>query len=219
MNKKLREAKDADLHVIDEEFLNELEKNTSDKIDIESFLLKHNIATWGSDLKKRMTVSIANFESNGNERQFKSSGDGKLKLKVKGGAAVDPDSGLEDEAHVLIESGTNEPFSCVLGMVDVMRGTNSYYKLQLLESDRKTKWYVFRAWGRVGTSVGANKLTEFSRKDDAVVDFHEVYLDKTGNSWDERKENRKNANKFYPLEMDYGDEVSLKSRSILFDYF
>ena len=41
--------------------------------------------------------------------------------------------GLEDEAHVLEVNG--EIFNAVLGMVDITRGTNSYYKLQVLKKD------------------------------------------------------------------------------------
>ena len=49
-------------------------------------------------------------------------------------------------------------YNAVLGLVDVVRGTNSYYKLQLLEGDAMKNYCVFRAWGRVGTAVGNNKL-------------------------------------------------------------
>uniref|UniRef100_A0A4W5K5X8 NAD(+) ADP-ribosyltransferase n=1 Tax=Hucho hucho TaxID=62062 RepID=A0A4W5K5X8_9TELE len=56
-----------------------------------------------------------------------------MKLTVKGVAAVDPDSGLENSAHVLIQN--DKIFSAMLGLVDIVRGTNSYYKLQLLEDD------------------------------------------------------------------------------------
>ena len=54
------------------------------------------------------------------------------------------------------EKGT--VYNAVLGLVDIVRGTNSYYKLQLLEGDAAKNYCVFRAWGRVGTSVGNNKL-------------------------------------------------------------
>lgn len=42
-------------------------------------------------------------------------------------------SGLENSAHVLEQSG--KMYSATLGLVDIVRGTNSYYKLQLLEDD------------------------------------------------------------------------------------
>lgn len=41
--------------------------------------------------------------------------------------------GLENSAHVLEQSG--KMYSATLGLVDIVRGTNSYYKLQLLEDD------------------------------------------------------------------------------------
>lgn len=41
--------------------------------------------------------------------------------------------GLENSAHVLEQGG--KMYSATLGLVDIVRGTNSYYKLQLLEDD------------------------------------------------------------------------------------
>ena len=57
-----------------------------------------------------------------------------MKLKLKGGGVVDPDSGLEDNAHVLKVKETL--YSVVLGVVDIQHDRNSYYKLQVLESDK-----------------------------------------------------------------------------------
>ena len=57
-----------------------------------------------------------------------------MKLKLKGGGVVDPDSGLEDSAHVLKVKETL--YSVVLGVVDIQHDRNSYYKLQVLESDK-----------------------------------------------------------------------------------
>ena len=79
-----------------------------------------------------------------------------VKLKLKGGAYVDPDSELEDKAHVL-KAGDNL-YSAVLGAVNIQDGKNSYYKLQVLEHDKKKKFYLFRSWGRVGTTIGGTKL-------------------------------------------------------------
>ena len=60
----------------------------------------------------------------------------------KGGAVVDPESELDDEAHVLCEFRTNDPYSVVLGFVDIMQGTNSYYKLQIIEHDTMKRWFA-----------------------------------------------------------------------------
>ena len=69
---------------------------------------------------------------------------------------MDPDSELEDKAHVL-KAGDNL-YSAVLGAVNIQDGKNSYYKLQVLEHDKKKKFYLFRSWGRVGTTIGGTKL-------------------------------------------------------------
>ena len=68
---------------------------------------------------------------------------------------------------------------------------------------------MFRSWGRVGTTIGGNKLTDYNKKQHALEEFYQQYLDKTGNQWSDRKVSVKKPNRFYPLEMDYGDEVKL----------
>ena len=65
-------------------------------------------------------------------------------------------TGLEHSHHVLEEGGV--VFNAVLGLVDIRRGTNSYYKLQLLEGDSSRSYHLFRSWGRVGTAIGGSKL-------------------------------------------------------------
>ena len=66
-----------------------------------------------------------------------------------------------DSTHHVLENPPGNLHTAVLGMVDVVRGTNSYYKLQLLESDSGLNYRVFRSWGRVGTTIGGSK-TEVS---------------------------------------------------------
>lgn len=68
------------------------------------------------------------------------------------------------------------------------------------------RWYVFRSWGRVGTTIGGHKLTDYNKKQEALEEFYSQYLEKTGNEWSERKVSGKKPNRFYPLEMDYGED-------------
>ena len=212
MSKKVNDAKALDIHVISDEFLTELDENKKDLKSLDDLfviVLKHNLATWGADMKKRV------LDANDNEKKSKmvteeerycSKSTGTVKMKVKGGAAVDPDSGLENEAHVIREKdGTNDPYSVVLGLVDITRGTNSFYKLQTLEHDSKSRVYIFRSWGRVGTTIGGNKLEEFSSRADVIGEFERLYLEKTGNEWSNRKSFVKKPSKFFPLEVDYGE--------------
>ena len=61
----------------------------------------------------------------------------KVKLQLKGGAAVDPDSNLGDIAHVFKKK--HDIYNAVLGVTDIQSGKNSYYKLQVLESDSRNR--------------------------------------------------------------------------------
>ena len=103
----------------------------------------------------------------------------------------------------------------VLGAVSIQDDVNSFYKLQVLEHDKKPKYFVFRSWGRVGTTIGGNKVENFYEKADAVREFERLYEEKTGNRWSKRHKFKKVAGRFYPLEMDYGqDNDQIKKLSV-----
>jgi len=123
---------------------------------------------------------------------------------LKGGAYVDPETGLEDKAHV-VKSGS-ALFSVVLGSVNIQDGKNSYYKLQVLEHDKKKKYYLFRSWGRVGTTIGGTKLEDFEDKHEAIRGFEFQYEEKTGNRWKNRADFKKVAGRMFPLEIDMGED-------------
>ena len=112
-----------------------------------------------------------------------------VKMKLKGGGFVDPESGLEDKAHVLkVKSAL---YSVVLGSVSIQEDKNSFYKLQVLEHDKKPKWWLFRSWGRIGTTIGDHKIESFHERLDALRQFEALYEDKTGNRWSKRDEFKK----------------------------
>jgi poly [ADP-ribose] polymerase 1 len=214
MSKKISDMKAGDIYVINEDIADDLEddniiKMISNEDEFINLINKHKLSIWGSDLKERIKNSDPDLNKTlkkTNSEKFQSKSTGTVKMKVKGGAAVDPDCGLDSLAHILREKdGTNDPYSVVLSLVDIVRGTNSYYKLQLLEHDNLSRWYIFRSWGRVGTTIGGNKLDQFSNRDDAIEDFHVVYFDKTGNNWEDRKDFQKKPNKFFPIDVDYGE--------------
>ncbi|VEL14900.1 unnamed protein product [Protopolystoma xenopodis] len=132
---------------------------------------------------------------------------GLAKFRIKGGAVVAPESGLDNQASILSD-GRGKPLNATLGMVDLVRGSNSFYKLQALKADASLNFWVFRHWGRIGTSIGGTKLEAFSNKILAEDSFKLLYLEKTGNSWD-NPSFTKVPKKFYPLELDY-EEIDLK---------
>ncbi|XP_056150659.1 poly [ADP-ribose] polymerase 1 [Lampris incognitus] len=213
MSKKMEEVKEASVRVVSEDFLTDIKSSGK---ALQELVALHAISPWGAEVK--LEAQAATTVSKSRPMASKSTGRAKeeeggskskkMKLTVKGGAAVDPDSGLENSAHVLEQNG--KMYSATLGLVDIVRGTNSYYKLQLLEDDVQKRYWVFRSWGRVGTTIGGNKLDKFHDKNSAVDNFLGVYKEKTGNIWS-CSNFTKYPNKFYPLEIDYGqDEEAVK---------
>lgn len=59
-------------------------------------------------------------------------------MYISDGSAVDPDSKLEDVAHVYCEGKTK--YFAILCNVDIAKDKNSYYKIQLLQSDDCRKY-------------------------------------------------------------------------------
>ncbi|XP_072171566.1 poly [ADP-ribose] polymerase 1-like [Diadema setosum] len=204
MNKKMREAKANDVHVVSEDFLDAVKKGGAALM-----ISQHSICSWGSDPTSRITATIpvatksaGQIQREKDENKFAAIMPKSSKMQVKGGGVVDPDSGLEHVAHVYKDG--SQLYSATLGLVDITRGTNSYYKLQLLERDGGGGYWVFRAWGRVGTTIGGKKTTNFPLSR-AKEEFKSVYLDKTGNLFGTTNF-VKHPMKFFPLDISYGEE-------------
>ncbi|CAM6043738.1 unnamed protein product [Sphagnum compactum] len=129
-----------------------------------------------------------------------------VKVKVKGRGAVHEDSGLQETGHVLEDGKTI--YTVTLNRSELSTGINSFYVLQIIEEDKtKSVHYVYRKWGRVGTSrIGGDKLEKLE-KAAAIKEFKRLFREKTGNDWEswEKQENfEKQPGKFYPVEIDYG---------------
>lgn len=71
-----------------------------------------------------------------------------VKLTIKGGSAIDPDSGLGSIAKVYVCGDAK--YSVVLGVTDLHSNRNSFYKIQLLVTEDEKRFWVFRSWGRIG---------------------------------------------------------------------
>ncbi|XP_053460936.1 poly [ADP-ribose] polymerase 1 [Nycticebus coucang] len=219
MNKKMEEVKEANICVVSEDFLQDVSASTKSLPELFSAYI---LSPWGAEVKAEPVEVAVPKGKSGSALSKKSKGpvkeeginksEKKMKLTLKGGAAVDPDSGLEHSAHVLEKGG--KVFSATLGLVDIVKGTNSYYKLQLLEDDKENRYWIFRSWGRVGTVIGSNKLEQMPSKEDAIEHFMKLYEEKTGNAW-HSKNFTKYPKKFYPLEIDYGqDEEAVKKLTV-----
>jgi predicted DNA-binding WGR domain protein len=70
------------------------------------------------------------------------------------------------------------------------------------------RYWLFRSWGRIGTTIGGNKLENKDSLQEAVYHFEALYEEKTGNMWSNRKHFKKFPGRFFPVDLDYS-QVSL----------
>ena len=65
---------------------------------------------------------------------------------------------------------------------------------------------MFRAWGRIGTSIGGTKLFETDFLFEAKNHFMGLYAEKTGNEWEDRDRFVKVPGRMYPIDIEYEDD-------------
>lgn len=195
MSEKMQTAKQHGIQIVPLKFLDEVTAENAIK-----YMKTQSICDWGTDPLLRIPQEETRTKS---KSMYTKSVPKSVTLKLKNGGAVDPDSGLEDVAHIFTQGKTK--WFAILNNIDIQRDKNSYYKIQLLESDNKKKYYIFRSWGRIGTTIGEKKTQSFSSSSEAIDEFHKIYYDKTGNHFGAGTFN-KIAGKYFPMDIDYGDE-------------
>ncbi|KAL9650365.1 hypothetical protein ABK040_016432 [Willaertia magna] len=193
---KVKKAKKLNLLILDEDWIHmSIEKEK--KLDEDEY---KDYVLFNPEDKKRKKNDNEEEEEEGNEKVPK-----KKKVTIKGRAAVDTDCEKADDVHVL-EIG-DDVYSVHLNLTDLQTNINSYYILQVLEHDKKNKYYVFRKWGRLNSDIGSHKLTKYGTdKYGALDEFEKMYKDKTGNEWTNRKNFEKKPGRFFPIDVDYGSE-------------
>lgn len=131
-------------------------------------------------------------------------------LKLRNGTAVDPKSMLDHVAHVFRTKETL--YSSVLGLTDIEKNKNSYFKLQVLESDvlgslGAPNYWLFTCWGRIGTDIGDTLVEQVNSAEKACAMFKKTYEKQTGNEWNSGDTFKKQVGKFYPIDVNYSDDI------------
>ena len=105
------------------------------------------------------------------------------------------------------------PYQATLGQTSLAENRNSYYKLQLLKHDKKEEYYLFRSWGRIGSTQGGHKTEYFDEDlEGALHEFKKIFKDKTGNEWKQRHEFKKHAGLMDLLEMELDGKDGLREQ-------
>ncbi|KFB53219.1 AGAP003230-PA-like protein [Anopheles sinensis] len=199
MGARMLEAKEMQIQVVPEEFIECAQAGNA-----LSFITSQSICDWGSDPQTRIPTEEES-KSRSKKSIYEKHVPSTVKLQLKSGLVVDPDSGLADKAHVFKEHDVI--YNCVLNKVDIQQDKNSYYKLQVLEADQGKKYWLFRSWGRIGTTIGGTKVESFKTSYDAMTAFEDLFEEKTGHEW-ERHDSRyqKHPGMFFPIEIDYSEK-------------
>ncbi|XP_055300035.1 poly [ADP-ribose] polymerase-like [Sitodiplosis mosellana] len=197
MRFEIRQAKKFKIQVILDDFLTEDFTNT----DPYQYIIENDIAGWGIDPHNRIEQSkVVPKKTNSSYTQSLPE---KITYKWKDGCAVDPESGLEDDAHVYSEiiNGKRMEFSVILGLVDIENDKNSYYRIQMLESNQQNMYWLFESWGRISTLIGSKRLKMVS-KVAGIEKFTHLYREKTGNDFGNQGFIKK-PGKYYHLEIEF----------------
>lgn len=72
------------------------------------------------------------------------------------------------------------------------------------------RYWVFRSWGRISTTIGSTKLESYNNLEDAREEFEQIYEERTGNFFGERSKFIKYPGKYYKMDIDYGEEEEVR---------
>ncbi|KAJ3177406.1 Poly [ADP-ribose] polymerase 1 [Geranomyces variabilis] len=174
-SKKIQDARTAGIDVVDCSYITDcFEKGTRLNYKDEGYLLETNsVAEPAVPIREAHQRRARGEETQ--ERAPKTD-----RLTIKDGAVVDPESGLGHSHHVYKEGDLL--WSAVLSKADVAANKNSYYKLQLLASDKGRGYVVFRSWGRVGTTSGNTKIEQMDLESCKEA-FETLYKKQSGNDF------------------------------------
>lgn len=139
-----------------------------------------------------------------------------VNIDLKKSHVVDRRSKLNGIAHVYQYKRTW--FSSILGRIDIATNQNSYFLLQVLELDASNKedgtlnYSFFTSWGRIGTNIGNSKTETFPSSKEACLEFKKVYLDQTGNNFDNHDAKRI-PGKYHPIDISFKNDIKMNTKT------
>lgn len=103
---------------------------------------------------------------------------------------------MRENKHVYKYKGN--VFSCFLIYVDVQDDKNSFFSMEILQSNKETKnFWLFTISGRLGTTIRKQEKTFFKSAIEVCTKFEEIFNLKTGNDWCSKKRFEKHPGKFF----------------------
>lgn len=178
---------------------------TDVKYNLADEMTKYLLSDWVKDVRTHLKNLNAEYEKEGKKSAFENT-PGSVRLKMKDGAIIDPQSGMDSGPYHVYKQN-NVIYNFILNSTSVEDGSNSFYKMQLIESDNAPNTYhIFRAYGRIGTTIGGAKTDPQSGLIEARNLFTSKFHELTGNKWGDKFV--KKAGKYTMLDVDY-EQVSV----------
>eukprot|EP00931_Biecheleriopsis_adriatica_P092767 TRINITY_DN6654_c0_g2_i1.p1 TRINITY_DN6654_c0_g2~~TRINITY_DN6654_c0_g2_i1.p1 ORF type:complete len:310 (-),score=72.44 TRINITY_DN6654_c0_g2_i1:254-1126(-) len=97
----------------------------------------------------------------------------------KSTGSIVPSSGLVGKGSIL------KPYDIDLNVQDASVNMSKFYRMQVVESKDKSKYWFVQHWGRIGTA-GQTQVKGPSGKEQAVKLMESKFRSKTGKSWADR---------------------------------
>ncbi|XVF19728.1 hypothetical protein REPUB_Repub11eG0136000 [Reevesia pubescens] len=130
-------------------------------------------------------------------------------LKLYGKRGVYKDTKLQEQGGQIFEKD-GIWYNCAFSLCDQGRGINEYCIMQLIKIPDSILHLYYKK-GRVGDDPNAEeRLEEWKNVDSAVKEFIRLFEEVTGNEfepWEREKKFQKKPLKFYPIDMDDGEDV------------
>jgi poly [ADP-ribose] polymerase len=124
---------------------------------------------------------------------------------------VDSSSGHDHDCEILVTQDDVAGYvawNSMLNVSDISTGVNKFYRMQVLKSKGKKKYYFFIKWGRVGVeSVGDNRVYDHGTSESsATAAFEEKFKEMTGQPWEDKDLFEKKPGKYFMVSLDDGNE-------------
>jgi predicted DNA-binding WGR domain protein len=101
----------------------------------------------------------------------------------KSSGSVAPSSGLSGQGKILKDGG--DVYDIDTNVVDAAKNMSKFYRMQVVESNDKSKYWFVQHWGRIGTS-GQTQVKGPSSKDTAIKLMQQKFRAKSGKPWAQR---------------------------------
>eukprot|EP00443_Scrippsiella_acuminata_P132303 CAMPEP_0115586420 /NCGR_PEP_ID=MMETSP0272-20121206/7693_1 /TAXON_ID=71861 /ORGANISM="Scrippsiella trochoidea, Strain CCMP3099" /LENGTH=314 /DNA_ID=CAMNT_0003021491 /DNA_START=40 /DNA_END=983 /DNA_ORIENTATION=+ len=97
--------------------------------------------------------------------------------------SVAPSSGLVGQGRLYKEG--SDVFDIDLNVSDAAKNMHKFYRMQVVESNDRSKYWFVQHWGRIGTT-GQTQVKGPSSKDAAVKAMKAKFKQKSGKAWENR---------------------------------